>query len=72
MILDLGSNAEAVIFRDDMLPRETFRPGDRIRGCSTPCVRKPVVPQLFVSRSSPDFLKELFHHRSAGNRRRDD
>lgn len=30
--LDLGHNAEAVIGREDMLPRENFRPGDRIRG----------------------------------------
>jgi len=32
IIVDLGNNAEGVIFRDDMLPRETFRPGDRVRG----------------------------------------
>ncbi|MFW3298603.1 NusA N-terminal domain-containing protein, partial [Enterobacter quasiroggenkampii] len=30
--LDLGNNAEAVILREDMLPRENFRPGDRVRG----------------------------------------
>ncbi len=36
VILDLGSNAEAVIFRDDMLPRETFRPG---RPCPWPALR---------------------------------
>ena len=32
IILDLGNNAEAVILRDDQLPRENFRPGDRVRG----------------------------------------
>ena len=32
VMLDLGNNAEAVIYRDDMLPRENFRPGDRVRG----------------------------------------
>ncbi|SPY32256.1 transcription elongation protein NusA [Pasteurella canis] len=32
IILDLGQQAEAVILREDMLPRENFRPGDRVRG----------------------------------------
>lgn len=32
IIIDLGNNAEGVMYRDDMLPRETFRPGDRVRG----------------------------------------
>ena len=32
VILDLGNNAEAIIYRDDLLPREVFRPGDRVRG----------------------------------------
>lgn len=60
VILDLGSNAEAVIFRDDMLPRETFRPGDRIRGLLYAVRPEARGSQLFVSRSSPDFMKELF------------
>ncbi|MFQ2245100.1 transcription termination factor NusA [Aeromonas enteropelogenes] len=60
VILDLGSNAEAVIFRDDMLPRETFRPGDRVRGLLYAVRPEARGSQLFVSRSSPDFLKELF------------
>ena len=60
VIPDLGSNAEAVIFRDDMLPRETFRPGDRIRGLLYAVRPEARGSQLFVSRSSPDFLKELF------------
>ncbi|MGL6240711.1 transcription termination factor NusA [Aeromonas dhakensis] len=60
VVLDLGSNAEAVIFRDDMLPRETFRPGDRIRGLLYAVRPEARGSQLFVSRSSPDFLKELF------------
>ncbi len=60
VILDLGSNAEAVIFRDDMLPRESFRPGDRIRGLLYAVRPEARGSQLFVSRSSPDFLKELF------------
>ena len=32
IVLDLGNNAESVILRDDQLPRENFRPGDRVRG----------------------------------------
>ncbi|MDO2947597.1 transcription termination factor NusA [Aeromonas simiae] len=60
IILDLGSNAEAVIFRDDMLPREMFRPGDRVRGLLYSVRPEARGSQLFVSRSSPDFLKELF------------
>ncbi|NLJ91529.1 MAG: transcription termination/antitermination protein NusA [Aeromonadales bacterium] len=60
IILDLGNNAEAVIFREDMLPRETFRSGDRIRGLLYAVRPEARGAQLFVSRSSPDFLKELF------------
>lgn len=60
VILDLGNNAEAIINREDMLPRENFRPGDRVRG-----VLRIVNPdmrgaQLVVSRSCPEMLIELF------------
>ncbi len=42
-ISDLGNNAEAVILREDMLPRENFRPGDRaFVACSIPFARKRV------------------------------
>lgn len=58
--LDLGNNAEAVIGREDMLPRENFRPGDRIRGVLYAVRPEARGAQLFVSRSSPDMLKELF------------
>lgn len=40
--LDLGNNAEAVILREDMLPRENFRPGDRVRGVLYSFARKRV------------------------------
>ncbi len=60
VIIDLGNNAEAVIFRDDMLPRETFRPGDRVRGLLYDIRPEARGAQLFVSRSHPDFLVELF------------
>ncbi len=58
--LDLGSNAEAMISREDMLPRENFRPGDRIRGVLYAVRPEARGVQLFVSRSSPEMLKELF------------
>jgi len=57
-----GSNtsAEAVIIREDMLPRENFRPGDRIRGILYAVRPEARGAQLFVSRSKPEMLKELF------------
>jgi N utilization substance protein A len=58
--LDLGSNAEAVIGREDMLPRENFRPGDRIRGVLYDVRPEARGAQLFVSRSRPEMLVELF------------
>lgn len=58
--LDLGNNAEAVIGREDMLPRENFRPGDRIRGVLYAVRPEARGAQLFVSRSSSEMLKELF------------
>lgn len=58
--LDLGNNAEAVIGREDMLPRENFRPGDRIRGVLYAVRPEARGAQLFVSRASPEMLKELF------------
>ena len=60
IILDLGNNAEAVIFREDMLPRELVRPGDRVRGLLYDVRPESRGAQLFVSRSHPDFLIELF------------
>ena len=60
VILDLGSNAEAIIYRDDMLPRETFRPGDRIRGLLYEIKPEARGAQLFVSRTKPEMLIELF------------
>lgn len=58
--LDLGSNVEAVIGRGDMLPRENFRPGDRIRGVLYSVRPEARGAQLFVSRSRPEMLIELF------------
>ncbi|MBQ1784235.1 MAG: transcription termination/antitermination protein NusA [Gammaproteobacteria bacterium] len=60
VILDLGANAEAVMFREEMLPRETFRPGDRIRGLLFSVKPEARGAQLFVSRTRPEMLIELF------------
>jgi N utilization substance protein A len=60
VILDLGGNAEAVIPRDEMIGREAVRPGDRLRGYITDVRHEPRGPQIFVSRTAPEFLIELF------------
>lgn len=60
IIVDLGNNAEAVISRDDQLPRENFRPGDRVRGLLYSVRPEARGFQLFMTRSKPDFLSELF------------
>ncbi|HYW93629.1 MAG TPA: transcription termination factor NusA [Gammaproteobacteria bacterium] len=58
--LDLGNNAEAFIPREWMIPREPVRPGDRVRGLLVDVRSEVRGPQLFVSRTSPDFLVALF------------
>ena len=60
VIVDLGSNAEGVIYREDMLPRESFRNGDRVKGLLAAVKPEARGSQLFISRTHPDFLKELF------------
>jgi N utilization substance protein A len=60
IIIDLGNNAEGVIYREDMLPRETFRPGDRVRGLLFAIRPEARGAQLFISRAHPDMLVELF------------
>jgi transcription antitermination factor NusA-like protein len=60
VILDLGGNIEALIPREDIIPREAIRPGDRVRGYLYDVRSEPRGPQLFVSRTRPEFLIELF------------
>ena len=60
IVIDLGNNAEAVIYREDMLPRESFRPGDRVRGLLYEVKPEARGAQLFVTRSKPEMLMELF------------
>jgi len=58
--IDLGANAEAFIARDEMIPREATRTGDRIRGYLHDVHGEIRGPQLFVSRTASEFLIELF------------
>ena len=61
VIIDLGSNAEAFIPREELIPREAIRPGDRIRAFLKEI--KPEVtrgPQLYLSRTAPELLIHLF------------
>ncbi|MDA1372774.1 MAG: transcription termination factor NusA [Proteobacteria bacterium] len=60
IIVDLGGNAEALLPRDQMIPRETFRIGDRMRALLTDVRSEQRGPQLFLSRTSPAMLIELF------------
>ena len=60
IILDLGNNAEAMMTREDMLPRENFRVGDRIRGILYIVENENKPAQLGVSRSNPQMMEELF------------
>lgn len=58
--LDLGANAEAFIPREDMIPRESFRMGDRVRGYLNEIRAEGRGPQLILSRIAPELLTELF------------
>ena len=60
VILDLGEGVEALVPREDMIPREAVRPGDRLRGYLKDIRSEQRGPQLFVSRTAPQLLIELF------------
>jgi N utilization substance protein A len=60
LILDLGNYAEAFIGKHDLIPRESVRSGDRMRGYLYDVRSEPRGPQLFVSRTAPELLIELF------------
>ena len=58
--VDLGGNAEGFVSRDDLIPREPARPQDRIKGLLRDVRSEIRGPQLFLTRTSPAFLMELF------------
>jgi len=57
--VDLG-RAEAILRRDESLPREHFKTGDRVRAYIYDVRREPRGPQIFISRSHPMFMAGLF------------
>lgn len=60
IVLDLGDNAEALIPRGEMIPKEMARLGDRLRGYLFDVRDEMRGPQLLVSRTAPELLIELF------------
>jgi len=58
--IDLGANAEGFVAREEMIPREPVRPQDRLKALLRDVRSEPRGPQLFLTRSSPLFLLELF------------
>ncbi len=59
VVVDLG-RAEGVIRRDQQIPREVVRVGDRVRSVILNVRRENRGPQIFLSRAAPDFMKKLF------------
>jgi N utilization substance protein A len=59
LVVDLG-RAEAVLRRDELLPREIFRRGDRARAYIYDVREEPRGPQIFLSRTHPQFMAKLF------------
>ncbi len=59
VIVDLGKG-EAIIRRDELIPRETFRYGDRVRAYIYDVRREQRGPQIFLSRTHPQFMAKLF------------
>ena len=59
VIVDLG-RGEAFIRRDDVIPRETFRPGDRTRSWISEVKQEQRGPQVYLSRTANEFMSKLF------------
>jgi transcription termination/antitermination protein NusA len=60
VFVDLGGNAEGFIPRDELIPREPVRSQDRIKAFLRDVRSEPRGPQLFLTRTAPEFLIELF------------
>ena len=60
IVLDLGNNAEALVPKSEVIPKEAVRAGDRLRGYLYDVRAEQRGPQLFVSRTAPELLIELF------------
>jgi len=59
VIIDLG-RAEGLLRRDELIPREAFRTGDRVRAYIYDVRQEPRGPQIFLSRTHPVFMAKLF------------
>lgn len=59
VVLDIGKT-EAVLRRDEIIPREQFKNGDRVRAYVLDVRRETRGPQIFLSRTCPEFLAKLF------------
>jgi N utilization substance protein A len=59
VVVDLG-RAEAMLRRDELLPRESFRQGERVRAYIYDVRSEPRGPQIFLSRTHPQFMAKLF------------
>jgi N utilization substance protein A len=59
VIVDLG-RGEAIVKRDQLIPRELFRNGDRVRAYIMDVRREQRGPQIFLSRTHPQFMSKLF------------
>ena len=59
VVVDLG-RGEAIIRRDELIPREMFRYGDRVRAYVYDVRREQRGPQIFLSRTHPQFMAKLF------------
>ena len=59
VILDIGKT-EAILRRDEIIPREKFKNGDRIRAYVLDVRRETRGPQIFLSRTCPEFMAKLF------------
>jgi transcription termination/antitermination protein NusA len=60
LVVELPGAGEAVLRRNDKIPREAYKPGDRVRAYVKDVRREPRGPQIFLSRTAPEFMAELF------------
>ncbi|BDM63395.1 transcription termination/antitermination protein NusA [Shewanella sp. NFH-SH190041] len=60
VVVDLGNNADGVLYKEDLISRESFRPGDRVRALLYAVRPEARGAQLFLTRTKPEMLIELF------------
>ncbi|WP_372869819.1 transcription termination factor NusA [Shewanella sp.] len=60
VVVDLGNNADGVLYKEDLIARESFRPGDRVRALLYAVRPEARGAQLFLTRTKPEMLIELF------------